>query len=251
MRTLALLFALLLALPAWPREVVRVGGYEFAPYVEIQGEKPTGLTIELIDQLNRVQDRFDFQFELTSPRRRYEDFSAGRIDLIFFESPEWGWTSRGIKLGSTREFLRDSEVFVALAADGRDERYFATLNGRSIAGIYGYHYAFAKFNDDPKVLEQDYRMSLVYSSFASVQLVLTGRADLAIVTRSYLDRFLRENPQAAARLLVSKRTDQVYSLRALIRDQAPISVDEIEALLGKLRKRGTLDKLWRAAGVVN
>lgn len=251
MRTLAFLFALLLAFPAWSREVVRVGGYEFAPYVEIQGEKPTGLTIELIEQLNRVQDRFDFQFELTSPRRRYEDFSSGRIDLIFFESPEWGWTTRGIKFGSTREFLRDSEVFVALAADGRDERYFATLSGRSIAGIYGYHYAFAKFNDDPKILEQDYRMSLVYSNFASIQLVLSGRVDLAIVTRSYLDRFLREDPQAAARLLVSKRTDQVYSLRALVRDKASISADEVEALLAKLRKRGTLDKLWRSAGVVN
>lgn len=251
MRTLAFLFALLLALPAWSREVVRVGGYEFAPYVEIKGEKPTGLTIDLIEQLNRVQDRFDFQFELTSPRRRYEDFSSSRIDLILFESPEWGWTSRGITFGITREFLRDSEVFVALAADRRDERYFATLNGRSIAGIYGYHYAFAKFNDDPRILEQEYRMSLVYSNFASVQLVLTGRVDLAIVTRSYLDRFLRENPQAAARLLVSKRTDQVYSLRALVRDKAPISVDEIEALLGKLRKRGTLDKLWRSAGVLN
>lgn len=250
MRTLAFLFALLLALPAWPREVLRVGGYEFAPYVEIQGEKPTGLTIELIEQLNRVQDRFDFQFELTSPRRRYEDFSAGRIDLMFFESPEWGWNARGIKFASTREFLRDSEVFVTLA-DGRDERYFASLNGRSIAGIYGYHYAFAKFNDDPKVLEQDYLMSLVYSNFASLQLVLSGRVDLAIVTRSYLDRFLRENPQAAARLLVSKRADQVYSLRALVRDKAPISIDEIEALMSKLRKRGTLDKLWRSAGVVN
>ncbi|HET6719840.1 MAG TPA: transporter substrate-binding domain-containing protein [Rhodocyclaceae bacterium] len=251
MRSLAFLLALLFTLPAWSREVVRVGGYEFAPYVEIQDEKPTGLTIELIDQLNRVQDRFDFQFELTSPRRRYEDFSSGRIDVIFFENPEWGWTARGIKLGSSREFLRDSEVFVALAASGRDERYFAALNGRSIAGIYGYHYAFAKFIDDPKILEQDYRMSLVYSNFASIQLVLSGRVDLAIVTRSYLDRFLRENPQDAARLLVSKRTDQIYSLRALVREQAPISVEEIEVLLGKLRKRGTLDKLWRAAGVVN
>ena len=251
MRFITLLLALAVALPAWSREVVRVGGYEFAPYVEVQNQKPSGLTIELIDQLNRIQDRYTFQFEPTSPRRRYEDFLSGRIDIIFFESADWGWRTRKIKFSSTREFLRDSEVFVALDADGRDERYFSSLGGHTIAGVYGYHYAFTGFNDDPKVLEQDYKMSLVYNNFASLQLVLSGRADMAVVTRSYLDRFLRENPDAGAQLLVSKRTDQVYSLRALIREKSGITVDQIEALLTQLRQRGILDKLWRSAGIIN
>lgn len=249
MRTTAFLLALLFAVPAWSKDVVRVGGYEFSPYVEIENQQPTGLTIELLKALNRIQDRYDFQFEFTSPRRRYEDFASGRIDVIFFESPEWGWTSRGIKFTSTREFMRDGEVFVALAAPGRDERFFASLAGRTIAGIYGYHYAFAGFNDDPAVLERDFRMSLVYSNYASIQLVLSGRTELAIVTRSYLDRFLRASPKTAPRLLVSKRIDQVYSLRALVGEQARISADELEALLATLRQRGTLDKLRRAAGV--
>lgn len=251
MRTTVLLLALLFALPAGARELVRVGGYEFSPYVELQDEKPVGLTIELIEQLNRVQERYEFRFELTSPRRRYEDFSSGRIDVIFFESPDWGWTKRGLKFQSTRELLRDSEVFVALAGEGRDERYFAAPGSRTIAGVFGYHYAFAGFSDDPRVLEQKFRMSLVYSNFASIQLVLNGRTELAIVTRSYLDRFLRDNPEAAPRLLVSRRPDQVYALRALVGPQSKISPGQIEALLERLRQRGTLDKLWRSAGIIN
>ena len=250
MHRFAFLLAALVYLPAWALEVVRVGGYEFPPYVEIENQQAAGATLRLLDELNQLQDRYRFQFELTSPRRRYDDFTSGRIDVMFFESPEWGWSSRGIPLNSTREFLRDSEVFVALAEGGRDERYFASLKGRSIAGIYGYHYAFAGYNDDPKKLEQEFGMSLVYSNFASIQLVLTGRADLAIVTRSYLNRFMRDNPDAAARLLVSKRIDQVYSLRALVSEKSPVRVEEIESLLGKLRQRGTLDKLWRSAGIV-
>ena len=249
MRFFALLLVCLMTLPAWSKEVIRVGGYEFSPYVEIQNHKPRGLTIQLIERLNALQDRFEFRFELTSPRRRYEDFTAGRIDVMFFESPEWGWTARNIKFDSTREFLTDSEVFIALAAEGRDERFFANMSGHTIAGIYGYHYAFAGFNDDPKFLEQEHRMSLVYSNFASIELVLTGRVDMAIVTRSYLNRHLKANPKARAKLLVSKRVDQVYSLRALVRNGAKISSSDIEGLLTKLRQNGTLDTLWRAAGI--
>lgn len=251
MRTIALLLALLFALPAWSREIVRVGGYEFSPYVEVQNQQPTGLTAELLKALNQIQDRYDFQFEFTSPRRRYEDFSNGRFDVIFFESPDWGWSKRQIKFTSSREILRDSEVFVALAAPGRGEHFFTSLSGHTIAGVYGYHYAFAGYDDDPDMLEQDFRMSLVYSNYASLQLVLGGRTELAIVTRSYLDRFLHTHPKEAPRLLISKRVDQVYSLRALVSDKARISADQIDALIAKLRQRGTLDQLRRAAGITH
>lgn len=251
MRPIALLFALLFALPVWSREIVRVGGYEFAPYVVNENQQPTGLTIELLKALNKLQDRYDFQFEFTSPRRRYEDFSNGRFDVIFFESPQWGWSKRKIKFATSREIMRDSEVFVALAAPGRDERFFSSLSGRTIAGVYGYHYAFAGFDNDPDLLEQQFNMSLVYSNYASIQLVLGGRTDLAIVTRSYLDRYLHTNPKDVPRLLPSKRVDQVYSLRALVSDQARISAEQLDALIARLRQNGTLDKLRRAAGITH
>lgn len=249
MRATLFLLALFFSLPGLTREVVKVGGYEFPPYVELKEGKPTGVTLTLLEELNKAQDKYEFQFVLTAPRRRYDDFSTGKFEVIFFENPEWGWRSRQIPTAVSREFLRDSEVFISRTAPGRGESYFNTLSGKSMAGIYGYHYAFAGFNDDPKFLETQHGMSLVYSNQASIALVLAGRVDLAVITRSYLNTFLRRNAKAKASLLVSQRTDQVYSHRVMVRDGAHIKVSEIETLLDQLKRQGSLAKIWRHAGI--
>ena len=50
-------------------------GYMFPPFVEIgeQG-KVSGLTLDLIDALNKIQSEYHFEFYLTSSKRRYKDF---------------------------------------------------------------------------------------------------------------------------------------------------------------------------------
>lgn len=251
MRALAFLLALLAVAPTWARELIQVGGYEFAPYVEFRHSKPAGVTIELIRHLNRIQDRFEFRFELTAPRRRYDELTSGRFDVMLFESPEWGWSPYSGKFSATREILRDTEVFVALAGPGRDQSFFAAPSERSIAGVYGYHYAFAGLTTDPVVLEQKHRMSLVYSNRASIDLMLNGRVDMAILTRSYLHRFLTENPSLRSKLLIAQHPDQVYSLRALVREGATITTRDIEQYLATLRRQGVIDNLWRSAGIVD
>ena len=248
MRAIIFLTALFVSLSAMAREIIQVGGYEFSPYVEFQQGRAIGLTPKLLALLNKTQDKYEFRFVPTAPRRRYEDLSTGTFDVMFFENPEWGWSSRKINAAVSREFLRDQEVFVTQAA-GRDQNFFTVLAGKSIAGIYGYHYAFAGFNDDPSILESQHGMSLVYSHQAAIQLTLSGRVDMAIINRSFLNNYLRANPALKSRLLVSRRVDQTYSHRAMVRDGARITIHEIEALLDQLKRNGTLDKLWRDAGI--
>ncbi len=43
-------------------------------------------------------------------------------------------------------------------------------------------------------------------------MVQAGRADIALVTRSYLSDFLARNPASREQLMPSQRIDQVYSL---------------------------------------
>lgn len=235
---------------AQAKEVVLVGGYEFAPFVETHGgEQPSGVTLDLIRLLNGSQDDYEFRFVLTSPTRRYRDFEAGRFDMLLFESPDWGWTARRLPVEASAEFLSGGEVYIAPAMPGRGQDYFADLRGKRIAGILGYHYAMADFEADPAVLRGRYNMTLVNSNEASIALVLSRRVDAAIVTIAYLKRFLRGDPDAAAKLLVSARLDQTYSHRALVRAGGRPSAAEMSALLARLEREGALARLWRDSGI--
>lgn len=228
-----------------------VGGYAFAPYVEVGDDGSLdGLALDLLALLNESQDDYAFDFFLTSPARRFADFEAGRFDVIFFESPDWGWGSRDLPVEASEVFLNDSEIFVTQAAPGRFQSYFWDLEGKTIAGMLGYHYAFAGYESEPARLESDFGMILVNDNTAAIELVLRGRADLAVVTRSYLLRHLAEHPERAEALLLSEIADQHYEHRALIRRGSRPSPGEIDALLQRLDAEGALDALWRRAGII-
>lgn len=230
-------------------EVVRVGGYDFPPFVETEGGIK-GLTLDVIDALNKAQDTYDFRFVATSARRRYADVAEGRFDLIFFESPEWEWTARKAAVDFSDVFLTGGEVYIAPAKPGRGQEWFDTLKGKRLVGILGYHYGFAGFNADPEALTRDWGIKLVNSHTSSIGMVLAGRMDVAVVTDAYLWAYLSHNPNARQHLLVSERYDQHYNHRVLVRQGGAITVAEVNRLLVALKANGTLDRLWREAGVV-
>ncbi len=75
-------------------------------------------------------------------------------------------------------------------------------------------------------------------------MVARGRADIALVTRSYLSDFMVRNADMAAQFLVSERIDQVYHHYALLRPKAPISGQRFSALLKRLRDDGEMLKIF-------
>jgi ABC-type amino acid transport substrate-binding protein len=237
--------------PAAAAELVRVGGYEFPPFVELDGGgQPKGLALDLVDALNKAQSRYEFRFVSTSARRRYSDIAAGNLDLIFFESPEWEWAAKGAAVDFSNVFLQGGEVYITPAKPGRGQEYFADLKGKRLVGILGYHYGFANFVSDPEVLTRDWGMKLVNNHRSSIEMVLADRMDLAVVTDAYLWAYLARNPGAKEKLLVSDRYDQHYQHRVLVRRGAAIDVDTVNKLLAGMEKDGTLARLWKTAGVI-
>ncbi|MGA1856203.1 ABC transporter substrate-binding protein [Azospirillum sp. 11R-A] len=226
--------------------VIQVGAYEFPPYVDETGG---GITRDLLELLNGAQGDFRFETVRTAPQRRYEDLEQGRFDMIAFECRNWGWQDRPVD--ATRPFLRDAEVFIARAAPGIDQRYFDDLSGKTILGRLGYHYAFAGFDADPKRLEQRYRTRVTVTHEGNVRSVVAGRADLAIVTRSFLTRFLQREPELAQQVLVSDRTDQIYEHTILIRRGAALTTGWLNGLLDRLEADGRLEALWRRSGILS
>ncbi len=220
-------------------QVVRIGAAHFPPYT-IRPERgaDTGLLPELVAALNGLQKEFEFVIVPTSIPRRFRDFEQGRIDMAIFENPDWDW--QHIPHETVDMKLEDAEIFVARKGQGRDQGYFDQLQGKRLALFSGYHYAFAQFNADPKYLAENFNATLTYSHDSNLLMILRDRADVALVTRSYLSDYMARNPKEASQLMVSERVDQTYRHFALLRPQSPLSGAQFEAMLQSLRDNGQM-----------
>lgn len=233
---------------AEPREA-RVGGYDFPPFAEqtTDGEW-AGLTIDLIVQLNAVQQDYQFSFMPTSATRRYHDFDNERFDLLFFESPQWGWQGRDIV--SLRGPAVGGEVFIARAQPGRSQRYFADRSGKRVALFSGYHYAFADYNPDKGYLRRKHNAIITFSHESSLQMLLRDRVELAVIPQAFLERYLNENPQHRSQLLISPEPDQYYRHILIKREASEPPLAYMEQMLNRLEEEGTMQMLLARYGLL-
>jgi polar amino acid transport system substrate-binding protein len=229
------------------RRTVRVGGYVFPPFLDRdEGGRWTGLTLKLIEKLNSLQRDYKFVFVPTTPTERYQDFDAGKYDVLFFENPAWGWSGRDVV--TSRTYLTGGEVYVARSSAGRDQRFFSNIQNRRLLGIYGYHYGLTGFVSDPRKLARSFFLKLTDSHLGNLQDVLADRADVCIVTRSFLAAVVRKNPDWSRALLVSRALDQTYNHQIIAR-RSSWTAGQLNRLIRVLEREGFADKLRRAVSV--
>ncbi|MFV3092400.1 amino acid ABC transporter substrate-binding protein [Pseudomonas sp. GW6] len=234
---------LLFASSLYAAEVVKVGGAHFPPYViKSNLQESSGLLLQLLDALNQEQAEYHFTMLPTAIVRRFSDLQRGRIDMAIFENPQWGW--QDIDVEAVDMGLEDAELFVARVEERRGQEYFEQLEGKRLALYRGYHYGFAQFNSDPEFLTRTFNANLGHSHDSNLLMVVRGRADVALVTRSNLYDFVERNREHARKLLISEGVDQVYRHHAMIRPGAPISPERFAALLERLRVKGELQRIF-------
>lgn len=250
-RTVMLIIFGLTTLAVKSETVIKVGGYEFPPFVNTKDlQRNNGATIDMIESLNRAQDEYLFEYYPTSSKRRYMDLAAGRYDIIMFENVEWGWEGQPVE--QSKVFMTGGEVYIAYNRQGRDQHFFDNMANKRMVGILGYHYGFANFNADESYLSEHFNVLLSTDHLRNIRLILANRpelAEIAVVTRSFLGKYLRDNPKHRENLLISDKFDQVYQHRILVRDNADISVDQVNQLLMKLETDGALDMLRARYGL--
>ncbi len=248
-RLLWVVLGMMLVQPLLAAQLVKVGAYHFPPYVSTpEAEHPQGLLPDLLTALNAQQSDYQFVLVPTSVTRRFRDFNSARYDMILFESPAWGW--QNIAYESFDLQVADAEVFVAKAVAGRGQEYFEQLEGKRLALHSGYHYGFAKLNADPEFLTKQFNAVLTYSHDSNLLMVLRERADITVVTRSYLHDYLLRYPEQRTQMLVSDRPDQVYKHQLMLRPNAPISMQALHGLLHQLGDSGQLSTLYKRYALI-
>ena len=234
---------------AHAKNVVKVGGYEFPPYIEIVDGRASGLTVELISELNKIQPSYHFELVLTTPIRRFKDYQQCLFDAVFFEDPNWGWLQGNHIISNSPVIATDSEVFIALKQFAKSQAWFDNLDDKTLIGILGYHYQLANFENNPSILENEYKMTLLSSHKKSIELVLKKRSDMAIVTRSYLNQYLNKYPESKKKLLISERVAQTYKNQLLIRPTHQLNVNTLYKIVKKTLAQNTLATKLKTLGL--
>lgn len=240
------------AMAATEAVTVRVGGYAFPPYVDVDSQhQPFGLTLDLLALLNESQNQFRFEFVLTSPNRRFQDFAAGRFDAIVFEDSRWGWANQMME--ASPAFLRDGDRFVSGRKPERNQRYFAELGNKRIFAVRGYHYAFLDFQAEPG--NSPLRVELLDPTSASLdrglQQIASDHADLMITTDSYLQYAFLQQPALRDRVLLAEKYDTEYALGALVRKQQRFTAAHFDQLIHQLHDSGQLQALAARYGIAD
>ena len=229
---------------AYSKEVIKVGLAHFPPFVDVSGIEVGGLASKMLQLMNQHQDKYQFQALPTLPFTRHQTFRIGRYDMSMFDNLAWGW--KGLDVDASKVYLRGAEVYIARVEPGRDESFFTDFKNKTIIGIQGYHYNFADFNADEQFLKQAFNMQLTKSNSGSIKmLLLKNRGDIAVVSMSFLANYFQKRPSDKAKLLVSRKKDQLYQHRIILRRGIKLKIEEINIMLTELTENGKLPKLWQ------
>ena len=159
----------------------------------------------------------------------------------------WGW--QDIPIDAITLPFKGGDVLIALKSKAKHQDYFNNLTNKSIAAMLGYHYNFAGFNADPNFLRSKFDIRLGSDEKVNINLVLWGKMDIAIVTKSLLDKFLNDNPSEKSDILIGQKMDQEYQHTILLRKNTKPGVTEMNMLLDKLVASGEYNKIMQKYGI--
>lgn len=227
-----LLLLLILSSHLYARTSINVGAYDYPPFVQWQNGKPVGLINDFVKILNTNQTKYTFKIVETTSNRRFYDLENKYFDIIFFENILWNWNKD--KVQSSYVFLSGGEVFITKNKPGRDQTYFNDLQNKTIRGFLGYHYAFLNYSTDPQFTKK-WKLEFTNSHDGNIQAVVDERAELAIITKEYLNFFFKKMPHLEKEILISRKFDQVYNHSAIVRRNGRIQINEVNDLLNKIK----------------
>ena len=228
-------------------DIIKVGIYDFPPYAFIT-DKATGISVQMIAEMNKFQDKYEFVAVPTTARRRYIDFEQNKFDVLIFENKNWGWQSYPVS--ASNAFVTGFEVYVTQAKYGRGQDFFSDFKNKAMIGVLGYHYKFADFISKQDYLSKNFNLIQTSGQQKSLELILNDRGEIAVLSLEYLNYHFERFPDDRDKLLLSTKYDQIYRHTILVRNKSNISVSYINTLLDKMKQKGTLVPLWDKYGLV-
>ncbi|OLZ67976.1 hypothetical protein BS642_21510 [Chromobacterium violaceum] len=200
--------------------------------------KPAGPIVDFVNKMNKVQSRYSFKFIIIPKLRLNKFFIEKRADVYPFRTTKW--TEKELKLQQTKTIATSGDVYIAKKENTHGgEAVFSNIRSRKIAGVLGYHYNIFNNNPDDRYIKGNFQAELLPSNEAVVKFILSGRAEIGIVPETIIGEYM-ENKTIKNQLIVSKTFDSRVELSNLVRENGPISVEEMNIIISKMESNGDI-----------
>ncbi len=229
-------------------ETVKVGAYQFPPFFEKSDSDCSGIIVDMVNEMNKIQDKYIFELFETSSKRRFMDLDSDNFDIIMFEDISWGWVSKNVLTSNI--FFEDREVYITRNDPSKDQSYFDNIENKSISIILGYHYGFAGMNSDENYLNNNFHIHFSRTNDRNMRIVLEGISDISIVSLSFLRSYFVKNPEVENYLLISDIYDQQYNHTILVGENSVITVNEINIILTEMDYAGIISSILEKYGII-
>lgn len=213
-KSLYVLFLIFISLNAYGKKDINVYTYHnHAPFII---DKNNGLTLKLIDYLNKNSEEFNFKLKVV-PRSRLNYILKPWINktcnsykckdnwLVLWVNHKWGFGKKSLKDFSWTPLLKDSNAIVSSKFNKIEYTKPSDLIGKVLAGTAGHKYLGI---DD---LVNDGKITRVNGSneISNLQVVLANRADVTLLPKSAFDYYVKLNKDFE-NLYTSKIPHQKY-----------------------------------------
>ena len=202
--------------------------------------EPKGPLADFVRRMDEVQDKFHFELKLFPRLRLDQVFIDKAADVYPLRTTEW--TRPELGLLPTKTIVNSGDLYFAKRGNRfGGGKVFANLASKNIVGVRGYHYRLFNNNADEAHIKKNFNAYLVASNEAVLKFILADRADVGIVPEVIMAQYLKD-PAMRAQLIVGGYDSRV-ELSNLVRQDGPISVAEMDAIIDLLARAGDVDKL--------
>lgn len=230
LRALLLCLAMSCAAHAAAAEFILYAYHLKPPYI-VDRDKEVGIYYDLARLLTNRIPGHTFK-TVYLPRRRLEhDLQLGRLHgMVIGVNPSWFKDESRTRYLWSPSFLHDNDVVVSAAA--RPLRYDGpeSLVGLHIGLSMGYYY----FGVDELIRAGRLQRDDAINEETSLDKLMRGRVDAAIVTRRTLDYLVRRRPQWKNQFHSARVPHDSYDRMLLIPREFAAIVPDLNAVLGPI-----------------
>ena len=230
---------------SYNRIQINVGAGTRPPFL-LEGNTK-GVGPDIIHALNLIQEQFTFQLVPVPIKRRTQSLYEGWVDIIMWDNPNWGWEIESLQ--HSQPLIHAKDLFVARTDKFQSQEVFDNLTSHSLAMVHGYHYKFVNFETDSITLNQSFDITLVRTEEDSINILLSGRVDIAVASNAALAWHFKKYPQSKNKLLISEKYDTKYMRYFLVPASSPISAKELDELLILADHKGLLAPIYAKYGL--
>ncbi len=220
--------------------------------VIINAEKQEGLAPEFIKILNESQNDYNFVLNSLPVKRLKKWVELGEFDLLFLMALQWLPESARSSVKQTQFYVITKNELYTLSENTKEQSYFDDLNALTKAGVLGYSYRFANFNNDTQFLAEEHQVSLTIDEFNVVKMLLLKRAEVGVLNSIAYQYFKNNNIFNMDLLYKSNIPDGTYDTHFLINpNRSNISEIQMDKLLNSPKIKPKIKSLLNAYGVTS